>query len=231
MGGVILGDAQKRESAARGIFGGTLPSWFSTEDQRDCLKREQEIKNAKTQLAAAKASNDVDKLREAVQRAREIDSFAEADLADAESVIAQADAVAELRGSVAEGTNASRLRSALEAAFAAGVQEEACKKANELLEKLDAKNGPCKKHDASDTQGLRRIFEDARLAKYGDAACAWFQRRTLKNCTQMIPLAGELCDDLDLKPLERKRLEKVLKEYGQNEALEADRSAPSDAYA
>lgn len=214
--GVILGDAQKRESAAKGIFGGILPSWFSADDQRDCLKKEQEIKGAKARLAVATASGDVDKLREAVRRAREIDSFAEAHLADAESAIAHVDAVAELSGAVAEGTDASRLRSALEAASTAGVQEDACKEAKQFLERLEAKHAACKENEASDVQVLRKVFEDAKLAKYGDAACDWFQRRGLNDIAQVQSTANELYDDLGLKPLERKRLEKVLKECGGN---------------
>merc|ERR1712032_1327100 len=43
---IILGDDHKREAAARGIFGGSLPSWFSTEDQRGCLQKERDEKKA-----------------------------------------------------------------------------------------------------------------------------------------------------------------------------------------
>jgi hypothetical protein len=40
--GVILGDGEKRETAARGIFGGSLPSWWTTEDQREVVKTAKE---------------------------------------------------------------------------------------------------------------------------------------------------------------------------------------------
>lgn len=104
-----LGDADRRERAAEGIFGGSLPSWFSADDQRDCLKKDLEIKSAKAKIAAALASGDVAKLPTAVTRAHGIEGFAEADLVEAHSVLHDADAAGDSAASVTGSTDSSML--------------------------------------------------------------------------------------------------------------------------
>lgn len=55
-----------------------------------------------------------------------------------------------------------------------------------------------------------RILSCARLDAHSDAAQVWFRQHALNVCTELLPILGELCNDLDLKPWERKRLEKAV---------------------
>eukprot|EP00930_Biecheleria_cincta_P095251 TRINITY_DN87230_c0_g1_i1.p1 TRINITY_DN87230_c0_g1~~TRINITY_DN87230_c0_g1_i1.p1 ORF type:complete len:1483 (-),score=502.31 TRINITY_DN87230_c0_g1_i1:37-4455(-) len=174
------------------------------------------------------------RLREAIAAGRVL--LAPEELAEAEGALARAEAAEELwaaiqaarqaPGGSADDPSLEGLSEALAAAAPVlGIEDTLVADASSLLEELRAAaaaaarlgsgEGAAGSKDeaqapATEVDGLRAAFEEARLPHHADQACKWCCSRRLASSEAVVAAARELGDYLGLKPLEYKRLEKAL---------------------
>ncbi|CAK9104399.1 Hypothetical protein (Fragment), partial [Durusdinium trenchii] len=112
-----------------------------------------------------------------------------------------------------------RLAAALDAAAMAGMpdEDEAVADAWYLLQDLKA----AESQKIPEVEGLREVFAEARLPQRVDEAMTWCQSQRLLSTSEVVSAAQALGDHLNLRPLERKRLNKALEALGSfGEALQ-----------